>query len=160
MKPTNRRALWIAIAIVTAALAGGAYAAPQSSTKKADRHTIQLTEASATPKLTVVDVGAPGPSPGDQVVTTDRVLDRKGADAGTMSQVCTMVTPAASLFTSTFDCTGSFVLADGTITAQGPFIPAAATSVNAVTGGTGEFVKARGQLTIATEADAITIELA
>ena len=71
-----------------------------------------------------------------------------------------MVTPAASLFTSTFDCTGSFVLADGTITVQGPFVPSADTSVNAVTGGTGEFVKARGQVTIAAEADAITIELA
>jgi hypothetical protein len=160
MKPTNRRALWAAIAIVTVAVAGGAYAAPQSSTKKADKHTIQLTEASATPKLTVVDVGAPGPSPGDQVVTSDGLLDRKGAVAGTLSQVCTMVSPAASLLASTFDCTGSFVLADGTITVQGPFVPAADTSVNAVTGGTGEFVKARGQVTIAAEADAITIELA
>src|SRR5262245_6459827 len=80
MTLTNRRAFWITIAtaIVTVVLAGGAYAAPQSSAKEAGKHTIHLTEASATPKLTVVDVGAPGLSPGDQVITTDRVLDRNG----------------------------------------------------------------------------------
>jgi len=88
------------------------------------------------------------------------VLDRKGAVAGTLSQVCTMVSPAASLFTSTFDCTGSFVLAGGTITVQGPFVPSADTSVQAVTGGTGEFVKVRGQVTSAAEADTFEIALA
>ena len=88
------------------------------------------------------------------------MLDRKGAVAGTLSQVCTMVSPAASLFTSTFDCTGSFVLAGGTITVQGPFVPSADTSVQAVTGGTGEFVKVRGQVTSAAEADTFEIALA
>jgi len=160
MRRINRRALWIATAIAAVALAGAAYAAPQSSTQKQGGHAIHLTEASPTPKLTVVDTGLPGLTPGDTVVTTDGLLDSQGGDAGTLSQVCTIVSPAASLFTSTFDCTGSFVLADGTITVQGPFVPTADSNVQAVTGGTGAFVKARGQVTIAAEPDTIEIELA
>jgi hypothetical protein len=163
MRPINRRALWIVIAIAAVAIAGGAYAAPQSmkqsATKQADRHTIQLREASAVPKLTTIDLGDQGLSPGDQVVTTDGVLDRKGAPAGTLSQVCTLTVPAATLFTSTYDCIGSLVLADGTITFQGPFVPVGAANVDAVSGGTGEFARARGQVTIAAEPDTIEIEL-
>src|SRR5262245_37530465 len=168
MKPTNGRALWIATMIVAVALAGGAYAAAQSSTRSSDqpsaksagKRTIHLTEASATPDLATIDTGVPGLSPGDVVVTKDGLLDPQGGDAGTTSQVCTLVSPAATLFTSTFECTGSFVLAGGTISVEGPFVPTADVSVEAVTGGTGEFVKARGQVTIAAEADTIEIELA
>src|SRR5262245_13258589 len=106
----SRRVLWIATALAAVALAGGAYAAPQSGAKSADTHTIHLTEASPTPNLTVVDLDPPGLSPGDQVVTTDGVLDRHGDAAGTFDQVCTLVTPGANLFASTFDCIGTFEL--------------------------------------------------
>jgi len=160
MRLTNRRALWIAVAVATVALAGAAYAAPQSSSQAAAKKTIELTEESAVPKLKVIDVGDPGLSQGDQVVTTDGLLDRKGAVAGSLEQVCTVVSPGANLFASTFDCTGSFDLADGSITVQGSFVPVAEVSSLAVTGGTGEFAKARGEAVIATEADTITVELA
>src|SRR5262249_29216816 len=116
-------------------------------------------EASAMPKLTVVDVGDPGLSPGDHVVTTDGLIDEGGAAAGSMSQVCTVVVPGPSLFASTFDCSGSFELPDGSLIVQGAFVPGAAVSSLAITGGTGDFAKSRGEVAIATEADSITIEL-
>ena len=44
----------------------------------------------------------------------------KGAVAGTLSRLRTLVSRTASLFAGTFDCTGFFVLADGTIIFAGP----------------------------------------
>ena len=160
MRLTNRSAFWLLLVVLAVALAGGAYAAPQTDAKSSAKRTIHLREASATPKLTVVDIGDHGPSAGDHVVTVDGVLDAGGAAAGSTSQVCTLLTPGANIFTSTYDCTGSFDLADGSITVQGTFVPTAAASTLAITGGTGEFAKARGEVVIATEADTITIDLA
>ena len=111
------------------------------------------------PSLSFVDVGAPGPSAGDHVVTTDGLVSPNDAPAGSMSQVCTLVEIGPNLFASTFDCSGSFDLRDGSITVQGSFVPAAAESSAAITGGTGEFKAARGEVTIATEQDTITIKL-
>jgi len=155
----NRTALWLVIGIVAAAVAGAAFAAPQTDAKPAGKRTIELREASATPKLTVIDAGDKGLSPGDLVVTTDGLLDRNGAAAGSMTQVCTLVTRGANLFVSTFDCTGTFDLAGGSLTIQGTFVPAVQRNTQAVTGGTGAFAKSRGEVVSAAEADTFTIEL-
>jgi len=160
MRLTNRSAFWLLLAVVAVALAGGAYAAPQPAAKSSAKRTIHLREASPMPELTVVDAGQPGISPGDHVVTTDGLLDERGATAGSMSQVCTLLTPGPNVFTSTYDCAGSFDLADGSITVQGTFVPVADASTLAITGGTGRFAKARGEVVVATEADGITIDLA
>jgi hypothetical protein len=93
------------------------------------------------------------------VVTVDGLVDRNGAAAGSMSQVCTLVTPGANLFASTFDCTGTFDLAGGSLTVQGTFVPAVQRNTQAVTGGTGAFTKSRGEVLVAAETDEITIEL-
>ena len=160
MRLTNRSTFWLVLVVVAVTLAGGAYAAPQTSDRTAAKRTIHLREASPTPKLKVVDIGDPGVSAGDHVVTVDGVLDEHGDRAGSMSQVCTILSPGENVFTSTYDCSGSFDLADGSITVQGTFVPTAESSTLAITGGTGRFAKARGEVVLATEADTITIDLA
>jgi hypothetical protein len=154
----HRRALASAVAVGAIALAGTAYAATPDKPHSHVR-TIHLVEAGATPKLTVVDVGEPGLSPGDGVVTTDRVAYENGTPAGAMSQECTLTEPGTSLLTSTFECSGSLVLEDGTITNSGPFVPSAPEQSLAVTGGTGEFATARGEVSVRAEQDQITVRL-
>ena len=155
--------VWLLGLVAAGILAGGAVAATSQSADAKDgreaKHTIHLREASPTPKLTVVDLGTPGLSVGDHVITTDGVVRPDGTPAGSMEQVCTLVEPKATLFASTFDCAGSFELDQGEIAVQGTFVPAAAESSFAVTGGTGAFAGARGEATLATEADDITIDL-
>jgi hypothetical protein len=153
---------WILLLVAAAVVAGSAFGASQQSTggPAHGKHTIQLREASAQPTLKVIDLDAPGLSVGDQVVTIDGLVHPDGALAGSMSQVCTVVEPGPNLFASTFACTGSLQLAQGELTVQGAFVPLADTSILAVTGGTGDFAAARGELVIATEADEITIALA
>ena len=161
MKRTiTRKTPWLVLAAVVALAAVAAYCAPGASGSGANgSRTIKLREASEHPPLSFVDVGAPGPSIGDHVVTTDGVVRPGGAAAGTMTQVCTLVKLGSNPLTSTYDCTGSFDLDGGSITVSGPFVPAAAESAFAVTGGTGDFRAARGDGVIRTEDDEITIKL-
>jgi len=163
MKLVNQFGRTSFLALIAAVVvAGSAFGASQQSIggPAHGKRTIQLREASAQPTLEVVDVGTPGLSVGDQVVTIDGLVHPDGSAAGSMSQVCTVVEAGANLFGSTFDCTGSLQLERGELTVQGAFVPVADTSTLAVTGGTGDFAAARGELIIATEADEITIALA
>ena len=156
----TRRTSWLALAVVAAIAAGSAYAAPGSSRSASKgEHTIRLLEASETPQLSFVDVGAPGPSIGDHVVTTDGLVRPNGTPAGTMTQVCTLVKSGTSVFTSSYDCSGSFDLEAGSITMAGSFLPTAAENAFAVTGGTGEFKGARGDGVLRAEEDEFTIKL-
>jgi hypothetical protein len=162
---THRRRLWLPlVAVAAVAVTGGALAAPPGWAGAAGGHganrTIELREASPQPTLKVVDISDPGLSAGDHVVMTDGVVHADGSPAGSMTQVCTVVVPGASLFASRFDCSGSFELDNGEIIVQGPFVPADAASTLAVTGGTGEFAAARGQVILGTEDDEITVALA
>ena len=102
----------------------------------------------------------PGLSPGDLAVVRDGVLRENRAPAGTFNQVCTLVKAAGNPFTSEYECIGSLALEDGTITMQGPFVPAKAEQSAAVTGGTGEYRTARGEVVVRSEADEIVVELA
>jgi hypothetical protein len=121
--------------------------------------TIKLTEASATVKPALVDLGQPGPTPGDLVVLKDGLNFPDGSHAGDFVQSCTLVTPGTNPFDSTYDCAGSMTLAGGTITMHGPFNPALAQQLAAVTGGTGLYRDARGDIDIRSEADQLTVRL-
>jgi hypothetical protein len=61
--------------------------------------------------------------------------------------------------TSTYECTGTIHLANGTITQQGTFTPLKPDQLDAVSGGTGAYQAARGEIETQAEADRITIRL-
>jgi hypothetical protein len=157
---TLRRVAGVALATAAVAAGGTAYADDSPAKSSADGKTIRLLEASETLQPTFVDTGAPGLSPGDIVVVRDGVLRANGTPAGTFNQVCTLVKVAGNPFTSEYECIGSLALEDGTVTMQGPFVPAKAEQTAAVTGGTGEYRTARGDVAVRSEADEIIVSLA
>jgi hypothetical protein len=155
----RRRGLWPALALVTLALAGSAYAAAPDEPAGKGQQVIRLVEASAQPQLSFVDVGAPGPSAGDQVILHDGLNRPDGSPAGSLQQACTMIAAGPSPMAGTFECIGSITLAEGTLTIAGPFSPGAPVQASAVTGGTGAFRAARGEVTVRAEADELTVRL-
>jgi hypothetical protein len=165
MRLTNaRRVLGSLLALAALALAGTAYAAgPDSNDRSSGWHghdrTIKLVEASETPKPASVDLGNPGPSAGDLVVVTDGLVRPDGSKAGVLRQACTLVAPGTNPLNSTYECSSSFALTEGTIVAQGPFVPSAPEQAAAVTGGTGAFIAAQGEAIVRAEDDQITIRL-
>ena len=122
------------------------------------RHVIRLTEAHPDAQPTFVDTGKPGPTVGDVAVFRDDVL-RGGETAGAFREVCTVVDLAGGPATSTFECTGSLALKEGTISIEGPFTPAAAEQAAAVTGGTGAYRGARGEVAIRAIDDTFVVKL-
>jgi hypothetical protein len=158
-----RRVLLSALTIASLAIAGAVYAAQPESQAMSPRHgherTIQLVEASKIPQLTYVDLGKAGLTAGDQVVLTDGVNREDGSPAGKLREECTLTEPGTTLLTSTFECSASIALPEGTIIFQGPFVPATAEQSQAVTGGTGEFRAADGEAILRAEDDLITIKL-
>jgi hypothetical protein len=148
-----RRALLPLLAAAGVAVGGTAYAGPGHG------RTITVREASVTAQPAFVDLGKPGPSPGDQVVVRDGLVHADGSPAGTLRQACTLVDAGANPVVSTYECASSIELADGTITLAGPLVPAQAEQAAAVTGGTGAFRAARGEAIVRAEADEIVVRL-
>ena len=153
----------LALAAVLAVLAGGVIAVPlataappdkastlrpwgkglASATAAAEPVTITATPAGATrlvviareADFTVIDVGPEGDSPGDQILFTDNLFDQAGRRIGRDQARCTI------MFRDDVLCDATFILAGrGQLTIEG------ATLTFAVTGGTGEFARTRGQL--------------
>lgn len=149
-------------------LAGGALAlalAAAGTTAYADGgygpagKTIRLVEAHTTAQPDVVDLGAKGASVGDVVIVKDDLNREDGTHAGDFSQVCTLVTVNGGLFTSTYECSGTIHLPNGTITQQGSFLPLEPDQLVAISGGTGAYRTARGEVETQAEADRLTIRL-
>ena len=69
--------------------------------------------------------------------------------------------PAGNPFTSEYECNSarSRCLRTARSTMQGPFVPAKAEQTAAITGGTGAYRTARGEVVVRSEADEITIRL-
>ena len=74
--------------------------------------------------------------------------------------MCTLAELKGSPFVSGFECSGSLTLGGDTITMQGPFVPALDEQSAAITGGTGRFRTARGEIVFRAEADEIVVVLA
>lgn len=91
-----------------------------------------------------VDVGIPGPTPGDIYVFVDDLLDG-GQQVGQIHGRCNLLDPARAAF----ECTAVLVLGHGTLTTAGILINApGATSVGSITGGTGRYRGASGELEV------------
>ena len=118
-----------------------------------------LEQADKSLQPTFVDTGKPGPSAGYLAVIHDGVK-LNGALVGSYNQVCTLAALGSSPFTSEFECVGSITLKDGMITMAGPFVPAKAEQAAAITGGTGAYLTAHGEVVVRAEADQLLIKLA
>jgi hypothetical protein len=147
----------------TAAVAAAAIGLPQATARPAKPHTIKLVEHQGA--LSTVDLPPAAtsdtspPSRGDELVFTKR-LTQGGRNAGTLHAVCTVTQPRASIETAVYQCQATYVLRTGQITAQtvAP-VGTASRLVLAVTGGTGAYAGARGEVVSrqggATASDAI-----
>jgi allene oxide cyclase len=83
----------------------------------------------------IIDVGPRGDSPGDTIVFTDDLFDQAGRRIGRDQAHCTI------MFRGDVLCDASFVIAG-----RGQLLIHGVGLTFAVTGGTGEFKKARGQM--------------
>jgi hypothetical protein len=131
-----------AIAAVTVAVlvAGGALAVAGGSDRS---RTTRLTLQIETQKLTVVDTGPTGSSPGDLVLEQDN-LTRDGRPVGTAQATCTA--HAGSLVSGSAQCSATFYLRQGRLQTQGDArsVNGAVSGAGAVTGGTGRYLGVRG----------------
>jgi allene oxide cyclase len=85
--------------------------------------------------FTIIDVAPQGDSPGDSIAFTDDLFDQAGRRIGRDEARCTI------MFRGDVLCDASFVIAG-----RGQLLVHGVGLTFAVTGGTGEFKKARGQL--------------
>ncbi len=92
----------------------------------------------------VIDLGDPGDSVGDLLAFGNRVFDPTDThEVGRDQGQCTRTNPGMS-----WECSWTTILAEGSITVQGPFYDDGRDSVLAITGGTGAYRNARGQMTL------------
>jgi hypothetical protein len=131
-----------AIAAVTLAVlvAGGALAVAGGSDRS---RTTRLTAQIETQKLTVVDTGPTGSSPGDLVLEQDN-LTRDGRRVGTAQVTCSAHT--GSLVNGSAQCSGTFYLRQGRLQTQGDArsVNGSVSGAGAITGGTGRYLGVRG----------------
>ncbi len=83
---------------------------------------------------------------GDVLVFTNPVADASGHVVGKFHASCATTVGARNFLKSVITCAVSYVLRDGTLTAQGTFRVGAPTGTAAITGGTGAYANARGVL--------------
>jgi hypothetical protein len=146
MKRIAGAALAAAVLVVAAltATAGG---------QGAQGRTIQLTELDKGATFGFVDNPPRGPgrnrprvSPGDVLAFSSPVADPSGNRVGRVDVQCA-VTSGRSFRTARQVCHGAFDLADGAISLAATVVGDPKTVVAPVTGGTGAYAGARGQLT-------------
>ena len=91
----------------------------------------------------VTDTGAAGDSAGDVLTFANEVFDADDKNKiGTNQGVCFRTVPAKA-----WECFWTVSLAKGQITVEGPFYDTG-DSVLAITGGTGEYAKAEGEMAL------------
>jgi hypothetical protein len=161
MKTKSLRRVALASLLVVAA-AGAATSAHANGGSEYAR-TIRLVEAHTDGQPKIVDVdGDKALSVGDVAVIKDDLNREDGSRAGDFNQVCTVVTLGTTApvpLTSTYECTGTFHLANGSISQQGTFVPLKADQADAISGGTGAYQTARGEIETQAIADRITVRL-
>lgn len=120
----------VTVAVLGLSGAGPATAAPQE---------ITVTEHAATDEVT--DTGAKGDSAGDVLTFANEVFDAQDANrVGNDQGMCVRTVPGTA-----WECFWTIFLPAGQITVQGPFYDTG-DSVLAITGGTGAFANAQGDM--------------
>ena len=101
--------------------------------------TLKLVERATTDAVT--DLGAKDDSAGDILTFANQIYDEANAkQLGSDNGWCIRTVPGKA-----WECFWTLSLADGQITVEGPFLDAG-DSVLAVTGGTGKYAGARGEM--------------
>jgi allene oxide cyclase len=91
----------------------------------------------------VTDTGAKGDSAGDILTFANDVYDENNqTKVGSDNGVCFRTAPGKA-----WECVWTLSLADGQITVEGPYYDAS-DSVAAITGGTGKYMNARGEMAL------------
>lgn len=125
-------ALVVGVAIPAAGSSG------QAGKDRPFRVTATVTEVSQ------MDLGATGPSLGDEIVFSGKLL-RGGQEVGHQGAVCTTV----SLQRQEAQCNATYSFGDGQITAQAVFILGSAAPYEvAITGGTAKYEGATGEIDV------------
>ena len=107
----------------------------------AETTTLALIERAAND--TITDIGAEGDSVGDVLTFVNEVYDAANENVvGHDNGWCIRTVPGKA-----WECFWTLTLSDGQITVAGPFYDAA-DSVLAITGGTGAYAGARGQMAL------------
>lgn len=122
-----------------AAVAVAGAGAHSEGAQTAHRQTLRL--AIRFSPFFLLDLGTPGVSKGDELVDNDHLLDRRGHEVGHDGLACTITDPSGPEAA----CQGTFVVRGAQITVQflnGP----PAVKIGAITGGTGRFRGARGEM--------------
>lgn len=97
----------------------------------------------------VIEQAPEGDSAGDILVFANPVFDENDdQQVGTDQGWCIRTDPAAGAW----ECTWTLFLSQGQIVAQGPFFDTAPSTM-AITGGTGDFSEARGELELSAASD-------
>jgi len=121
----------LAVAVALAALATTAAAGPKT--------VLKLVEHADTDVVT--DTGAKDDSAGDLLTFANPVFDAANAkQVGTNQGFCVRTVPGKA-----WECWWTVMLDGGQITVQGPFLDKG-DSVLAITGGTGKYAEARGEM--------------
>ncbi len=115
-------------------------------------HTIKLVERT---NLTSIDLGAPGPSAGDQFAGDNRLFDQTGnTQVGNGRGLCVQVGESATVLY----CTATLQLPDGDIAVQGVIDSSESDFTLSITGGTDKYRGVQGQL-VGAQVDATTLSL-
>lgn len=141
----------IAALTAVAVAAAGAGIASATASSSGDTHGRTFTVFSKTVQFAPIDLGAAGPSLGDQFVFSDDLFtERGGSNVGSDGGVCTTVRHEKS--TDTVQCAVTFSFEGGQIATQalltlenGNF---SGSQTGPVTGGSGDFRSARGEVTV------------
>jgi hypothetical protein len=94
------------------------------------------------------------PSRGDLVVFTKRLT---GYSSGTLHAVCTVTRPRRSIETAVFQCDATYALGNGRITAATVGSLSSGKLTLAITGGTGAYAGASGQIVSANGKDTVRL---
>ena len=123
-------------------------AANSSDTQSWEGRGVKIIRLVATPtEVTQLDLGKEGQSQGDQIVFADDLF-RNGRKVGEDGVVCSLIRVEPS--SAVYNCAGTLSLPSGQITFQGLTVlpPGSEPFVVAITGGTGAYRTARGEMEV------------
>ena len=131
----------VAVLVVASVAVGVAVAGARSPNPRSHQHGQTLRFAIRFSDSFLLDLGERGPSKGDQIISNDRLLNSSGTEVGHDGLACTVTDPSEPEAA----CQGSFVLPGGQLTVQFLNSPPSV-KIGAITGGTGRYRTARGQM--------------